>query len=191
MASAPPTPLALVSLPQGKLSLVLFPMVTVRDARLVAGPLGSHVVCTDATHLVPQGLPGWGGGQLTLPPPAGVLVAASPIWGLSSPQPQTLSHMPHAPRAAAELWRSLSRNQRVNGQVLVQLLWALKGSAGSQLEALAVGGSVQLARGHPSPGPRGQESLDTGARGQQALTLSHPSVTSFERGGLVLSVCHV
>ncbi|XP_057592751.1 maestro heat-like repeat-containing protein family member 6 isoform X2 [Hippopotamus amphibius kiboko] len=40
-------------------------------------------------------------------------------------------------RAAAELWRSLSRNQRVNGQVLVQLLWALKGSAGAQLEALA------------------------------------------------------
>ncbi|XP_015426866.1 PREDICTED: maestro heat-like repeat-containing protein family member 6 [Myotis davidii] len=33
-------------------------------------------------------------------------------------------------RAAAELWRSLSRNQRVNGQVLVQLLWALKGRAG-------------------------------------------------------------
>lgn len=45
--------------------------------------------------------------------------------------------MPRAPRVAAELWRSLSRNQRVNGQVLVQLLWALKGSAGSQLEALA------------------------------------------------------
>ncbi|XP_043735553.1 maestro heat-like repeat-containing protein family member 6 isoform X7 [Cervus elaphus] len=40
-------------------------------------------------------------------------------------------------RAATELWRSLSRNQRVNGQVLVQLLWALKGSAGTQLEALA------------------------------------------------------
>ncbi|XP_020946107.1 maestro heat-like repeat-containing protein family member 6 isoform X2 [Sus scrofa] len=40
-------------------------------------------------------------------------------------------------RVAAELWRSLSRNQRVNGQVLVQLLWALKGLAGSQSEALA------------------------------------------------------
>ncbi|XP_032982641.1 maestro heat-like repeat-containing protein family member 6 isoform X2 [Rhinolophus ferrumequinum] len=40
-------------------------------------------------------------------------------------------------RAAAELWRSLSRNQRVNGQVLVQLLWALKGAAGPELEALA------------------------------------------------------
>uniref|UniRef100_A0A8C0XW09 Maestro heat-like repeat-containing protein family member 6 n=1 Tax=Castor canadensis TaxID=51338 RepID=A0A8C0XW09_CASCN len=40
-------------------------------------------------------------------------------------------------RAAAELWRSLSRNQRVNGQVLVQLLWALKGAAGTKLEALA------------------------------------------------------
>ncbi|XP_019567792.2 maestro heat-like repeat-containing protein family member 6 isoform X3 [Rhinolophus sinicus] len=40
-------------------------------------------------------------------------------------------------RAAAELWRSLSRNQRVNGQVLVQLLWALKGTAGPELEALA------------------------------------------------------
>ncbi|XP_027416250.1 maestro heat-like repeat-containing protein family member 6 [Bos indicus x Bos taurus] len=44
---------------------------------------------------------------------------------------------PAPDRVAAELWRSLSRNQRVNGQVLVQLLWALKGSAGSQLEALA------------------------------------------------------
>ncbi|XP_055981021.1 maestro heat-like repeat-containing protein family member 6 [Sorex fumeus] len=40
-------------------------------------------------------------------------------------------------RAAAELWRSLSRNQRVNGQVLVQLLWALKGGAGPEPEALA------------------------------------------------------
>lgn len=101
-------------------------------------------------------------------------MAASPTWGLSSPQSRTLSHTPRAPRVAAELWRSLSRNQRVNGQVLVQLLWALKGSAGSQLEALAVGGSVQLARGHPSPGPRGQESLVTGARGQQALTVVTP-----------------
>ncbi|XP_043457902.1 maestro heat-like repeat-containing protein family member 6 isoform X1 [Prionailurus bengalensis] len=40
-------------------------------------------------------------------------------------------------RVAAELWRSLSRNQRVNGQVLVQLLWALKGGAGPEPEALA------------------------------------------------------
>ncbi|KAM4864736.1 maestro heat-like repeat-containing protein family member 6 [Thomomys bottae] len=40
-------------------------------------------------------------------------------------------------RAAAELWRSLSRNQRVNGQVLVQLLWALKGAAVAEPEALA------------------------------------------------------
>ncbi|XP_051697733.2 maestro heat-like repeat-containing protein family member 6 isoform X2 [Oryctolagus cuniculus] len=40
-------------------------------------------------------------------------------------------------RAAADLWRSLSRNQRVNGQVLVQLLWALKRATGSELEALA------------------------------------------------------
>uniref|UniRef100_A0A8C6E518 Maestro heat like repeat family member 6 n=1 Tax=Moschus moschiferus TaxID=68415 RepID=A0A8C6E518_MOSMO len=64
---------------------------------------------------------------------------------------------PAPDRAAAELWRSLSRNQRVNGQVLVQLLWALKGSAGSQLEALAatralgemlaVSGCVGAARG--------------------------------------------
>ncbi|XP_073925456.1 maestro heat-like repeat-containing protein family member 6 isoform X5 [Castor canadensis] len=56
-------------------------------------------------------------------------------------------------RAAAELWRSLSRNQRVNGQVLVQLLWALKGAAGTKLEALAVSGSSQhrqgTRRGHP------------------------------------------
>ncbi|XP_004387484.1 maestro heat-like repeat-containing protein family member 6 [Trichechus manatus latirostris] len=38
---------------------------------------------------------------------------------------------------AAELWRSLSRNQRVNGQVLVQLLWTLKGAAGPEQQALA------------------------------------------------------
>ncbi|XP_003802419.1 maestro heat-like repeat-containing protein family member 6 [Otolemur garnettii] len=38
---------------------------------------------------------------------------------------------------AAELWRSLSRNQRVNGQVLVQLLWVLRATAGPKLEALA------------------------------------------------------
>eukprot|EP00069_Balaena_mysticetus_P012307 bmy_07603T0 len=56
---------------------------------------------------------------------------------LPSSQCQALAHMPRAPRAAAELWRSLSQNQRVNGQVLVQLLWVLKGSARSQLEALA------------------------------------------------------
>ncbi|XP_032704158.1 maestro heat-like repeat-containing protein family member 6 [Lontra canadensis] len=40
-------------------------------------------------------------------------------------------------RAAAELWPSLSRNQCVNGQVLVQLLWALKEQSGRELEALA------------------------------------------------------
>ncbi|XP_011373253.1 maestro heat-like repeat-containing protein family member 6 [Pteropus vampyrus] len=40
-------------------------------------------------------------------------------------------------RAAAELWSSLGRNQRVNGQVLLQLLWVLKGTAGLELEALA------------------------------------------------------
>uniref|UniRef100_G3S0R6 Maestro heat like repeat family member 6 n=1 Tax=Gorilla gorilla gorilla TaxID=9595 RepID=G3S0R6_GORGO len=43
-------------------------------------------------------------------------------------------------RVAAELWRSLSRNhrnQRVNGQVLVQLLWALKGASGPEPQALA------------------------------------------------------
>ncbi|XP_040847622.1 maestro heat-like repeat-containing protein family member 6 isoform X2 [Ochotona curzoniae] len=40
-------------------------------------------------------------------------------------------------RAAAELWRSLSRNQRVNGQVLVQLLRALKGTPGREPQALA------------------------------------------------------
>ncbi|XP_040592378.1 maestro heat-like repeat-containing protein family member 6 [Mesocricetus auratus] len=40
-------------------------------------------------------------------------------------------------RVAAELWRSLSRNQRVNGQVLVQLLWTLKGAGGPEPGALA------------------------------------------------------
>ncbi|XP_060054183.1 maestro heat-like repeat-containing protein family member 6 isoform X11 [Erinaceus europaeus] len=49
-------------------------------------------------------------------------------------------------RTAAELWRSLSRNQRVNGQVLVQLLWALKGAAGLQLDALALLQSRPTAR---------------------------------------------
>ncbi|XP_049556661.1 maestro heat-like repeat-containing protein family member 6 isoform X3 [Orcinus orca] len=60
-------------------------------------------------------------------------------------------------RAAAELWRGLGQNQRVNGQVLVQLLWVLKGSARCQLEALvatralgemlAVSGCVGATRG--------------------------------------------
>ncbi|XP_060054176.1 maestro heat-like repeat-containing protein family member 6 isoform X10 [Erinaceus europaeus] len=52
----------------------------------------------------------------------------------------------HTSRTAAELWRSLSRNQRVNGQVLVQLLWALKGAAGLQLDALALLQSRPTAR---------------------------------------------
>lgn len=64
---------------------------------------------------------------------------------------QTLHQAPCAPRAAAELWRSLSRNQRVNGQVLVQLLWALKGAAGPELEALAVGDKPALPGDSPSP----------------------------------------
>ncbi|XP_006879494.1 PREDICTED: maestro heat-like repeat-containing protein family member 6 [Elephantulus edwardii] len=60
-------------------------------------------------------------------------------------------------RAVAELWRSLSRNQRVNGQVLVQLLWALKGTTGHNQgplaatralgEMLAVSGCVGATRG--------------------------------------------
>ncbi|XP_050656961.1 maestro heat-like repeat-containing protein family member 6 [Macaca thibetana thibetana] len=60
-------------------------------------------------------------------------------------------------RAAAELWHSLSRNQRVNGQVLVQLLWALKGALGPEPQALAatralgemlaVSGCVEATRG--------------------------------------------
>lgn len=54
---------------------------------------------------------------------------------------------PFTPRAASELWRSLSRNQRVNGQVLVQLLWALKGAAGPESEALAVSGFSECTRG--------------------------------------------
>ncbi|XP_058132101.1 maestro heat-like repeat-containing protein family member 6 isoform X2 [Dasypus novemcinctus] len=40
-------------------------------------------------------------------------------------------------RAATELWHSLSRNQRVNAQVLVQLLWALKGPPRPARDALA------------------------------------------------------
>lgn len=58
-----------------------------------------------------------------------------------------LTVWPFTPRAAAELWRSLSRNQRVNGQVLVQLLWALKGAAGPEPEALAVSGSGRCRQG--------------------------------------------
>lgn len=54
---------------------------------------------------------------------------------------------PFTPRAASELWRSLSRNQRVNGQVLVQLLWALKGAAGPESEALAVSGFSKCHQG--------------------------------------------
>lgn len=63
---------------------------------------------------------------------------------------------------AAELWRSLSRNQRVNGQVLVQLLWALKGVAGPKQEALAVGDSSQHCWGVPQPKGAGE----SGHRGQ-------------------------
>lgn len=55
-------------------------------------------------------------------------------------------------RAAAELWRSLSRNQRVNGQVLVQLLRALKGTPGREPQALAVGGQ----RHFLGPGAQGR-----------------------------------
>ncbi|XP_074208879.1 maestro heat-like repeat-containing protein family member 6 isoform X4 [Camelus bactrianus] len=105
------------------------------------GP-GCIVVCMDAIHFVSLGLVG---GGLPAPPPAGVLVALT--WGLPTSH-QAPSHMPRAPRAAAELWRSLSRNQRVNGQVLVQLLWALKGTAGPQPEALAL---HEMARGTCSP----------------------------------------
>lgn len=94
-------------------------------------------------------------------------MAASLTWRRPSSQRQALAHTPRAPRAAAELWRGLSQNQRVNGQVLVQLLWVLKGSARCQLEALVVGG---IARDSPGPGPRGQESLGSGVWGQQALT---------------------
>lgn len=54
---------------------------------------------------------------------------------------------PFTSRAASELWRSLSRNQRVNGQVLVQLLWALKGAAGPESEALAVSSLSKCIRG--------------------------------------------
>ena len=75
------------------------------------------------------------------------------------------------PRAAAELWRSLSRNQRVNGQVLVQLLWALRNEAGPELEALAVG---------DSPGPRGR------SRGGSCSSVWSSGVRGFV---LELSVC--
>ncbi|XP_048949109.1 maestro heat-like repeat-containing protein family member 6 isoform X2 [Canis lupus dingo] len=74
-------------------------------------------------------------------------------------------------RAAAELWRSLSRNQRVNGQVLVQLLWALRNEAGPELEALAVG---------DSPGPRGR------SRGGSCSSVWSSGVRGFV---LELSVC--
>ncbi|XP_012503512.1 PREDICTED: maestro heat-like repeat-containing protein family member 6 [Propithecus coquereli] len=89
-----------------------------------------------ATYFVSLGL-GWGLVHLPLPcwSPSGCL------HGLTThPCTRPLSHAsPPTPplRAAAELWRSLSRNQRVNGQVLVQLLWALKGAAGPKPEALA------------------------------------------------------
>lgn len=70
----------------------------------------------------------------------------------------------------AELWRSLSRNQRVNGQVLVQLLWALKGAAGPELEALAVGDSSQHCQGtSPYRWPKGVGKLGHRETGQQGL----------------------
>lgn len=67
-----------------------------------------------------------------------------------------LTLRPFTPRSAAELWRSLSRNQRVNGQVLVQLLWALKGTAGPEPGALAVSGSRRChgGRGPATSNPR-------------------------------------
>nr|XP_035961597.1 maestro heat-like repeat-containing protein family member 6 isoform X2 [Halichoerus grypus] len=75
------------------------------------------------------------GDALPPPPRAGVPEATShPDLGLPTSDPVSGAR---TPRAAAELWRSLSRNQRVNGQVLVQLLWALKDEAGPELEALA------------------------------------------------------
>lgn len=86
---------------------------------------------------------------VSCPSPAGVLLAAFTL-AVDSLHPldthpctHSLSHTSplQTLRAAAELWRSLSRNQRVNGQVLVQLLWALKGALGPEPQALAVGGS--------------------------------------------------
>ena len=124
------------------------------SARQLSWRAGSVAVCTDATHFVSLGL--------------GVVTCRSSCWSPSGRLPnlrtapsqhQTQSPMPRSPRVAAELWRSLSRNQRVNGQVLVQLLWALKGLAGSQSEALAVGGSSPHCQGNA-----------TGGWGQQAHT---------------------
>lgn len=88
------------------------------------------------------------------------------------------------PRAAAELWSSLGRNQRVNGQVLLQLLWVLKGTAGPEPEALSVGGP---ARGHPHPCPRWQANWDT--EGQQGIARGTRIPVSFER--LRLRPCSV
>ncbi|XP_036904746.1 maestro heat-like repeat-containing protein family member 6 isoform X3 [Sturnira hondurensis] len=102
-------------------------------------------------------------------------------------------------RAAAELWRSLSRNQRVNGHVLVQLLWALKGAAGPKQEALAatralgemlsVSGCVGATRGfYPhlllalvtqlhelAQGPRAPDALEVWAPSHRGPPRSHTS----------------
>ncbi|XP_036904745.1 maestro heat-like repeat-containing protein family member 6 isoform X2 [Sturnira hondurensis] len=104
-------------------------------------------------------------------------------------------------RAAAELWRSLSRNQRVNGHVLVQLLWALKGAAGPKQEALAatralgemlsVSGCVGATRGfYPhlllalvtqlhelAQGPRAPDALEVWAPSHRGPPRSHTSCT--------------
>ncbi|XP_077022720.1 maestro heat-like repeat-containing protein family member 6 [Tamandua tetradactyla] len=50
---------------------------------------------------------------------------------------ELLPHSLPPDRAATELWCSLSRNHRVNAQVLVQLLWALKRPARPEQDTLA------------------------------------------------------
>lgn len=58
----------------------------------------------------------------------------------------------------------------MNGQVLVQLLWALKGTAGPEQESLAVGDSSQHRQGAPSDlRLEGGASQTTGEPGQEGV----------------------
>lgn len=87
--------------------------------------------------------------------------------------PRLPTTRPFPPRVAAELWRSLSRNQRVNGQVLVQLLWTLKGAAGPEPGALAVSGSSNGHRGAwPSRKPLKSSLVVVGPRIGSWVTLA-------------------
>lgn len=159
MAASPQRPWLLGHSAQEKFSGVSFCTGTVPNTRSVA-----LLVAPGIPDLPPpgssnfsSGVCGWsalGSVSRLLPRLESSGLPPTLTWGLPTSDP--VSAAP-TPRAVAELWPSLSRNQCVNGQVLVQLLWALKDQAGLQLEALAlllllVTQLHQLARGVRAPG---------------------------------------